>query len=351
MAFLSFLLVGGCSFNETLTVSGNGSFTFCYQDPYLYVTDEGASSNSILLIYDMSNTASPVLKSTTSLPNGSGAREPRVFNGKLFIPYRTSRHLAIWNIDDPSAPTLTGSVSLPDFSPGGPNGVAVIGTKALVGCSSFTATTTLQRIDISDPSAPVVDASLRPYNIAIQSTMAFGGAIVVGSNFVVTGVVTGGSSTPYVATVNPTTFAATDIITYGVSGGSASEIVSDGGSYVYTYNGNEAKINTVNVSDPANIVLESNVTPSSGGGSGAAHRLVCIPEIDRLYFGKAGGTGLQIYIFDISTRSTPVEVGTISTSGETVTCMGELNGSSCAGFAWAQGTGASIHLIGTPPTS
>lgn len=341
-----------CAFEETLVVSGAGPFTFCFGDPYLYVTDAGTSGDGVLLIYDFSNPAGPVLKSSTSTPSGSGPRKPYfdAATGLLYIPYRESNTVAIWNVDNASSPSLVGSVATTNS----PWGVAVIGNVAAVvqcfnaggGFPSMTA----EKINVSNPASPTIVDSVNGFNPALNSS---GTDVIVSSgNFILHGQVTGGSSTPYVSAVDPSSFNLLDSLALGAAGGSPTFVVNDetDGDYVYTYNGNEDNLYTVSISDPSNIVQASVVSSIAGSGSGAQHPIVSIADIDRLYVGRAGGGGLGIYILDISARSTPVEIGFLSSSGETVTSMRALD-NSCAGFAWGQGTGAAIHLLGTPPLS
>lgn len=347
-----------CNYNEALSVSGNGAFTFDYAYPFLYVTDEGASGDSVLKIYDVTDASGPVLKSTTSLTAGSGARNPRIFGTHLYIPYAKSSSLAIFDVADSSNPSLLSETYLSDLDDGtkGAFAVGVIGTTACVGCGpGFLGTKTLVKLDVSNPASPSQTGSLRPYNAAIQSSCL--DILISNGNFIVAGVVTGGSSSPYVAVVAPSAFTTTGIVTFGTSGGSASLIALNqtDGNYVYLMNGTNGTLHSIDISTPASPTEASSLTvssPSWGTGSGTIHPMCSVPSVNRLYFGKAGGSGgLQIFICDISTPSTPSQTspGFISTSGETTTCLRDIDG--CAGFAWGQGTGAAIHLLGTAPTS
>lgn len=341
------MLFGGrlCSFSDSLAVSGNGVFTFDYAYPYLYVTDEGASGNSILKIYDVTGT--PTLLSTTSLPNASGAREPLIVGDLLYVPYRTSRHLAIWNVADRTAPVLSGSVSLPNSSPGGPFAVAVIGSVACVAyAGSFTMATTAEKVDVSNPASPSVIANWGPSPPTISTATD---VISAGGNFVITGTFTGGSSVPYLAVVDPTTFATEDWLSFSVSGAVGGKLASDG-SYAYSYAGNTTHLFTFDISNPLVISQAHDLNLSGTTGAGAQPSPLClVDDTDRLYLGRYNGSGLLIAILNISTRSTPSLAGTISTNSETVTDLAVIDG--CAGFAWGQGTGATIHLLETAPTS
>lgn len=342
------LIYGGrnCSFEEILAVSGTGTFTFDYAYPYLYVCDETPLGVGKLLIYDVANAASPTLLSTTDLPNLSGARKPRIYGDLLYIPYRTGDALAIWDVSDRENPTLEGSVALPNGAPGGPWGVAVIGNIACVVYNGFLQATSVEKIDVSDPSNPTVVDSLLPNDPFVSSMTD---VVPAGSNFVVAGIVTGGSSSGFLATVDPSTFNKLDSVNFAGSGGSiATDIaVTSDAAYAYTYDGNNTNFDTTDISDPSNILWVDSLTSTGGGASGNQHSLCLVDNTDRVYLGKAGGSAPAIYIIDISTRESPANVGTIDTSGDTISCLRKIDG--CAGFAWGQGTGAAIHLVGTAP--
>lgn len=343
------ILVGpaqSCSYNETLAVSGAGVFTFDYAFPYLYVVDEGTSGDGIMKIYDVRNAAGPILLSTTALPTDSGPRKPLIVGTKLYIPYRGDiRSLAIWDVTDRAAPSLLGSVDLTaTITPSRPFGVAVIGDVACVVCSAGFVLSAV-KVDVSNPASPtIVDtvSCVPPFTGPAADVLAVNG------EFIISGLVTGGSSTPYISSVDPTTFDVVDSLSFGTASSQAGDIVSDG-TYVYTCPTGTAELYTFNISDPANITQVDHLVLSSTGVGGFPNPMCIVESTNRVYMGRSNGAGLLIVIINISDRANPSEAGTISTSGDTVSDVELIDG--CAGFAWGQGTGASIHLLGTAPLS
>lgn len=334
--FFPIMCGASCSFDEILAVSGNGVFTFAYAYPYLYVTDEGAASDSILKIYDIANAASPTLLSTTALPLGSGAREPRIVGNTLYIPYRVSRFLALWNVTNRSAPVLLGSVAVTYD----PYCVAVIGTIAAVGFGAdFTKTHYTEKIDCSNPAAPVVvdTAGGSSLATAIQATA---------THFVVAGQATSGGQT-YIAMIVASTFNQSDssVDGLGTAGIGVDMVISSDGTRAYSTNSGNVIINSWDTSDPTNILL---LDQAGYGGNTSSQILCLIDDTDRLYVGSMGAGGF-IRIMNVSDPSNMFHVGDISTSAETVSDM--VNTDGCPGFVWGQGTGAAIHLTGTAPTS
>lgn len=344
-----------CSYNELLVVSGAGSFYIDYKKPYLYAIDQGFSSyNSKLHIYDLSDPFGPAHKSTTNLPNGSGARHPRCYGDKLYIPYEYGLKLAIWDVTNRSAPALLGEcpLSYPTFGPNaGPAAVAVIGNIACcpLGNGFFMPQTSkdVAFIDVSNPAAPAVVSTFQhgPVLHANIYVEAFGEWFFVGGQRS-----SGGPG--YISSFNKNTFALGSTILSQTTG--AGEVVSKtamllDGSRLYTPLNPSCQIWTIDTSNPAAMVTKGEVAMTQTGG-GNYNSIVCCEDINRLYIGRGNGGGLLIPIMDITNRDVPVPSGSISTSGETVTDIARIT-DGCPGFAWCQGTGAAIHLIGQPPLS
>lgn len=342
--FFSVNFGAGCSYETTLTVSGNGSFFFDYFNSYLYVTDQGASNNSVFKIYDMSNPDGPVLRSTTSLPNGSGAVHPRghilAGHGRIcLIPYRTSKVLAIWDVNNPVSPSLLGSVSVSHS----PNSVAAIGDVACVGFNeNFLQAVSAEKIDISDPTSPTVVDDWSASKLVIEVRPGSAHFWLAGQNS------SGGVG--HLTSLNASTFAAntaTDGLGSAGTGTGALKL-NDAFTRAYSINCSNAAITSWDISTPTapSLIQAAMIL----GGTPTSACIAVNEDTDRAYVGRGGGTNLEIDIIDISNPASMTLAGDINTSGETVTDISILT-DSCAGLAWAQGTGAAIHLDGTPPLS
>lgn len=342
------MLTGGvCSYDETLAVSGAGAFTFDYVSPFLYVVDEGSSQDGILKIYDVSSPSAPSLLSTTALPTDSGPRNPRYISGKLFIPYRdtnnVNRQVTIWNVDNPASPFKVGETINMAGATAKPFDIDVIGNILAVAVS--TGTYYIEKHDISDPANPAFVAG-RTNTGGLNCT----GVRHFGNVFYVIG--QGGSGAPaFLVSVNPDTWGFFDSISATNGAGSGGDLVihSDG-VHLYAPLNNSNRLWAVDITDPANLATFSEVAMTqTGTQTSATGSIVLIEATQRLYIGRPNGGGLLIPIMDITNKDTPAVSGSISTNGETVTDLAVLTG--CSGFAWGQGTGATIHLLGTAPTS
>lgn len=342
------ILVGStysCSYDETLAVSGAGSFFLDCVPPYLYVTDEGTSSDSVLKIYDVSVPATPVLKSTTSLPTGSGAVHPRYhslvgYGDVLLIPYRVSKVLAIWDVNDPSNPSLLGSVSV-SFKP---NSVAAIGASACVGFNeNFLQTKSAEQVDISNPASPSVVANWAASKLVLRVRASTDHYFLGGQNS------SGGAT--HITAIRNSDFVVRSTGTDGVNiaGIGTGDIALNAAlTRAIGLNVGNATLDSWDISNPAAISLlqAANIL-------GAAASSGCVSwneNNNRAYVGRGGGASLQIDILNVSNLSSMTNAGSISTSAEAVTDIALIE-DGCAGLAWAQGTGAAIHLVGTPPTS
>ena len=324
-----------CTYNETLAVSGAGSFFFHYLDPYLYVTDEGTSSNSVLKIYDMSDPRGPVLASTTSLPNGSGAVHPRCKGNLLFIPYRNSKKLGIWDVSDRTNPTMLSETAVA-FAP---NGVAIIGSLAAV-CfnENFLQTKIAEAWDVSNPSSPSLAHSYNGSKLGYTIRASHGNFFITGQNS------SGGPQ--YLSALDGSSFSlldttATAVAPSGTGAGRMLEINAAGTLAFSAGSNGDGSIYTWDLSNLSNLTYVAS-TPAIGQTTCGAYK----EDVDRLYIGGTAG----ISILDTSNPSAITLAGSISTSGESVTDAACID-DGCAGFVWGQGTGAAIHLRGTPPIS
>lgn len=321
--------------------------TFTTNWPYLYIVSE---TDDVFKVFDLTDTASPVLKSSQSVGSSKGPRNPYYHGGYLYVPCRTSRELQVWDVANPASPSLINTVDLSANTPGRPFRVAIIGTILCVAYSaSFTMLYAAEKFDITNPTSPVSVDTWLPFSPLISTASD---VEAVGTNFVFTGTVTGGSSNPYVATVSASTFNSLDTLTFGGSGDVGGELgpTSDG-SYVYTYVGNNTHVYTIDISDPANISVAGDLNLSGTTGVGGQPSPLAVREkSDRLYLGRYNGGGLLIVIMDISTRSTPTLAGTISTGSDGVSDL-MIVGYACEALVYGLQTSSAIHMIGDPPTS
>lgn len=334
-----------CNYDDTLTVSGAGPFYFDYLSPYLAVTDEGTAGSSVLKLYDTSAIGTPVLKSTTSLPASSTARHPRLHRhptaGMIcLIPYNQSKKLAVWNVNDMSSPSLLGEVAV-SFAP---NSVAAIDTLACVGFNeSFLQTKSAERVDLTDLSAPVVTANWAVSKFVIEVR-------TFGNNFFLAGQ-NNSAGAVHLSALRASDFTQLSTATDGgaFAGINAGALkINAAGTRAFSLNIGNSGICSWDISNPSSISLIQRA-----GVLGAAAGTGCIAyreATNRAYVGRGSGGALQIDIINTSPDTAMTFAGSISTSGETVSDILIIE-DGCAGLAWGQGTGAAIHLRGTPPLS
>ncbi|MDF1497658.1 MAG: hypothetical protein P1P90_06450, partial [Patescibacteria group bacterium] len=134
---------------STTTVVGGGSGGLTVYGKYLY---KAVSDSDTLAIYDVSNPTSPQL--VVSHPVGDSPSSVRVQNGLAYVINRYGDSLTIIDVSDPANPVTLSTTAISD----GPETLEVQGRYAYV--AYYNDTQSFGVIDISDPSAPTQVATL-----------------------------------------------------------------------------------------------------------------------------------------------------------------------------------------------
>lgn len=336
-----------CTYNEILSVSGAGLFTFCYGEGFLYVTDQGTSQDGVMKIYDMADPFTPTLVSTTALDTDSNPTNPywtAEHPDLLFVPYQrsSSPKVDVWDVSDRANPVRLSQISCTGLA----SACAAIGNVLCISIGgTFLQPNVAETWDISDPSAPSA------LNLWVQGLPLRTATMVRASdtNFFFTGQHNSGG--PFYLAVRDIDLNAVDYITHPAAFNSANDLILNEDFTVCFIHGlGGSNLNSYDISDPSDLSLIQNYNSTM---SFASSEVLCYSPLTKiLYVGRGGGGGVSgpIGIFDVSDPSDMSRTGTINTAGETVSAVCLIT-DGCAGLAWGQGTGAAIHLIGTPPTS
>lgn len=345
----------GCTYNSTLAVSGNGAFTFTYDNGYLYVVDEGSAGATILKIYDMANPFGPVLVGTgATMAAQSWGKHPRVSGNYCYIPcvgngVAANCRLSIWDVSNKAAPVEVGSVQIAYLNiPGsynGPEMVAVIGSDAFCSLGPAAASAiTLVKVDVSNPSSPSISAAADAGFQYAYPIHEFGSTIWIGGS-------TGSGGDACVRPFNTSLSPLAARQNFGSIFCSLQKFRFSTDGFMYGVVAGGKSLWTINANNPASPVNHGGVDMTQTGTTTSSLQAIEVcTELNRVYVGRGNGGGLCIPIMDITTRSAPVVSGSINTSGETVSDICRIT-DGCAGFAWGQGTGAAVHLLGAPPLS
>jgi hypothetical protein len=129
---------------------------------YLYVLCGLAAGNNKLYIYDVSNPSSPVLANTGGTLTGSaGAQGPYIQGRYAYVyNYTTTPSVQVFDIKDPTAPTVVGTVNLSAGGAAGSNSPNMITGQ---GRYVYVTTETVGKVDVVDvstPTAPVLVGSI-----------------------------------------------------------------------------------------------------------------------------------------------------------------------------------------------
>ncbi|MEK6702636.1 MAG: beta-propeller fold lactonase family protein, partial [Planctomycetota bacterium] len=215
---------------------------------------------------------------------GSFPQSVAVSGSFAYVVNYSSNTLQVFNISNPAAPTLTGSVA----TESNPQSVAVSGSFVyVVDYSSFT----LQIFSISNPAAPTLAGSIAteysPISVAVSGSFAY--------------VVNSDSNTLQVFNIsNP----AAPTLAGSVATGSFPQSVAVSGSFAYVVNNGSNSLQVFNISNPGAITLAGSVStgssPYSVAVSGAFAHVV-----------NAGANTLQV--FNISNPGAITPAGSAAT--------------------------------------
>lgn len=332
------LFGASCNYSASLVCVSGGQYTYTADTiGYLYAVD---FTNDSLEIYNIADPANISLVSATALAGGSGGRNPYYKAPYLYIPYRTSKKIAIWDVSNRTSPSLASSTAV-SFSP---SGAALIGTTLCVSYNeNFLQTKGAESWDVSNPASPSATGDSWGTSRLCNTIQASN------SHFFLAGQNSSGG-VAFIASLTDS-LAQADVATDGgVSAGTGPEgIIDSDFLYAYTTNPGNAWITSWDISDPTNITQLDQETIT---GVGAGPNVIALSNpLSRLYIGRISGIGtLQIRIMDVSNPAALSNTGSISTSGEAVVDI-EVLDNACSALSYAQGTGAAIHLIGEPPLS
>ncbi len=299
---------------STISSQLSGPYTVYVQGNYAYVA---SFTNSQLVIYDVSSTASPALVGYTS--NGLSSPTDVVVQGKYaYVTNSGSGRLVVVDISDPAAPTTVGFVS-------GVGGqfVRVQGRYAYV--SGGISANQFSIVDISKPTAPVVAAAVtsnisRPEGLAVSGHYVFLTSLLNSKLFVydvsnpTAPVEVANTSTqlsyPYGVTVSGRyayVLDDTQLVIYDISnpispavvghtttGLSSPVYISVQGHYAYIVNYGNSTFAVLDISDPTLPSLVSTTGIGSGGrGIFVAGRYVYTASGGGLRIHDLGGAYIQ----------------------------------------------------------
>jgi hypothetical protein len=225
------------------TGTGSKPQTVYVQGRYAYVVDNGTN---LLAIYDVSNPSSPTLVSSVSTGTSSAPYSVYVQGRYAYVADFGTNLLAIYDVSNPSSPTLVSSVSTGTSST--PNDVYVSGSYAYV---TGAGSNTLTIYNVSNSVAPV-----QVGNITVTGT-------------------------------NP-----------------QPQEVFVSGRYAYVTAANVQTLDVYDISDPAAPVLAGSA--STGSGSYPCDVYV---QGNYAYVNNAGSSDHYMYIYSITNPSSPTLVG------------------------------------------
>jgi hypothetical protein len=253
---------------------------------YAYVLDLSANT---LKIFDVSNPSAPVV--VGSVGTGVRSYSVAVAGRYAYVVSETSDTLQIFDISNPSAPISVGSVGTGSF----PTSVAVVGRYAYVANSE---SNTLQIVDITNPSAPVsvglVGTDGGPFAVAVAGRYAF--------------VANNAASTLQILDVsNPSVPVSVGSVGTG-SEHPAGAIAGELPAVVIT--NDCAEFDHWRNQCVAPLTVPPNV-PSSAIGSVGTGNLASSVAVAGRYAYVVNNSSDTLQIFDVSTPSAPVSVGSV----------------------------------------
>lgn len=150
-------------FNDSTPPTVNNTYRMRVSGQYLYV-----AVNSRVMIYDVSNPASPV---RTALVGAGSQQFDIAVEGSLLALSDTGGATRFFDASNPNAPAPLGSIA---------PGAAFVELRGRYAYSTAFATQTLQVIDIADPANPVLAGSVNvgPGSLALDVQLEYGRAYV-----------------------------------------------------------------------------------------------------------------------------------------------------------------------------
>ncbi|MEI9913650.1 MAG: hypothetical protein WDN66_01430 [Candidatus Saccharibacteria bacterium] len=263
--------------------SATGPYSVYVQGSYAYVVNQ-VSNN--LVIYNISNPAAPALVGSVSTGSSSNPYNVYVSGNYAYVANWGSDSLAIINISNPANPTLISSTTTGINSP---ESVYVQGNYAYVANEG---SNNLAIYNISNPANPT--------NIGSVATGSGPDSVYVQGNYAY--VANGGSNSLGIFNVsNP----ASPTSVGSVATGSGPYAVYVQGNYAYVANYTTGNLQIINVSNPA--------SPTSVGSvaTGSDPNAVYV-QGNYAYVTSSGAGNLQI--INVSNPASPVSIGSVNTA-------------------------------------
>ena len=342
--FFPVLISKSCVFDDVLSTAISSVPYIDVGDPYLYIV---SSTGDTITIYDISNTASPSLISTTSVGASNGPTQCKVIGNYLYTIYKTTDTFAIWDVTDRVNPALAGSCTITSLTSGNTSYLTVSGNTAFVGntiAGNGSPAYSVRKIDVTTKSAPAISGN--PWFDGGASYSTCNGLLYTGSRLFCSGfryasAVDGQTA---IFEINPSTMATISSTTFGALQGGVhcGELaINTAGTYVFT----EADGNAYSMNLTTNAIASVNIFPSSSGvGSPMGYR--DIGSI--LYVGKYNGSNLAIYKVDASNPASLSSSGTISSNTEGISDLKVLDDGCLSLFFSTWSGGAKVYLKGSP---
>jgi len=272
----------------------NFSYNGLYWDgTYLYVASQDNDAEFLIMsTLATADWSCPEQKSEINLAGNTTANVVYVVGTTLYIGTNNNtggHEFFLYDVSDPYTPTLIGSLEVGDTV----NDLVVSGNYAYLATTANAAE--MRVVSLAVPSAPV---SVGTFNAAGNTD---GQAINISGSLIL---LTQGATLYHVNVTNPLLPASTGSVALGGTGYRI-EVYSSTYAYVATAN-NSAEVQIINISAAAPTIAASiNISGTSDG------RGVWIKSTE-LYVAVDSGTGDGLYVYDISTPTSPTLLDSLS---------------------------------------
>lgn len=273
--------------NINITNSQNVNSHYVY-DGKLFLVKDNDPGGQELLIYSLSNPASPSLISATEL--GSNGKKIIVHNGYAYVATSDdSQELKIFNISDPTFPLPLGNLNLPGSTDA--TNLALSGSRLYLVRALDATEAELYSINISNPAVPSLVYS-QNFSDTVSDIVIDGKYAYLSTHIDNAEVIAIDLTANY-----PTDNNITD--EFDITGNENTRAISFLYPNIYV-SSNQNKIYILNAQNPQSI---SELTQFSLSNIGDIY----IADNKAFFVDLTSGTGL--YIYDISTPSSPSSIG------------------------------------------
>lgn len=272
---------------QSVTISGN----------YAYVA--GGGSGATMSIFDISNQASPVFKSSIALLGSYGIA---VQGNYAYVPSSGGFVLYVVNISNPNSPTVAGSVSIGSAS-GSLYSCVVSGNY----CYIATQNKGLTVVDVTNPASPAQvfqegGTTNKSFGVAISGTTVYTTNYQTSSPWTVRYLKTWNVSSP----TSPSL-----LNTYTLPAGTKPLGINISGNTAFIQDSNTNTIQVIDITTPTAPNYLSSLTPTATFNSDF-NAVVAVVSDNYVYVpsGSNATYGGAIDLFDLTNRSSPVKVAT-----------------------------------------